>query len=236
MAVTTVPVGVGAAPDDDTGDPARTAFTSLNTSVANLKAAVDLSLDVPQDRILGRVTASTGDVEQLTASQARSVMNVDVAGTDNSNNNAGNTLYSGWEPAIKHNSGTPVLTSGSTAAEIRTLIACAPLASPTFTGTVSAPTFNATSAERYKTDILNWTLGVDLQPLQPVTYVLKEGDDGRTHLGYIAEDVARLFPEVVTRNAGGQVESMDYSRMVVPAIAKINELENRLERLEALLL
>ena len=57
---------------------------------------VDLSTDVTADlplsnvqqidtqRILGRDTAGTGDIEVLDPATARSVMNVDIAGTDNS--------------------------------------------------------------------------------------------------------------------------------------------------------
>lgn len=41
MAVTTIPVDVGSAPGDGTGDPARTGGQSLNTSIANLDAAVE---------------------------------------------------------------------------------------------------------------------------------------------------------------------------------------------------
>ena len=41
MTVTTVPVGVGTVEGDDTGDKARVAFQSVNTSVAILKSAVD---------------------------------------------------------------------------------------------------------------------------------------------------------------------------------------------------
>lgn len=41
MAVTTIAVDVGSAPGDGTGDPARTGGQSINTSVANLDAAVE---------------------------------------------------------------------------------------------------------------------------------------------------------------------------------------------------
>lgn len=41
MAVTTIPVDVGSAPGDGTGDPARTGGQSINTSIANLDAATE---------------------------------------------------------------------------------------------------------------------------------------------------------------------------------------------------
>ena len=41
MTVTTVPVDVGSAEGDGTGDKARVAFQSINTSVANLKSATE---------------------------------------------------------------------------------------------------------------------------------------------------------------------------------------------------
>ena len=41
MAVTTNPIDVGSAPNDGTGDPARTAGQTLNTNISNLDTAVE---------------------------------------------------------------------------------------------------------------------------------------------------------------------------------------------------
>jgi hypothetical protein len=75
---------------------------------------------------------------------------------------------------------------------------------------------------------------------------------GREHdLGFVAEDVEKVFPELVFRDADGNVTGMDYSRLTAVAVAAIKEqqarfnadktakqreiddLKARLERLEA---
>lgn len=62
------------------------------------------------DSFLGRDTAGTGNVEVLSASSVRSILNVE--------NGATNTA----DPAITTNGSTPSLASGITAAEVRSLI------------------------------------------------------------------------------------------------------------------
>ncbi len=48
---------------------------------------------------------------------------------------------------------------------------------------------------------------------------------GRTHdLGFIAEDVANAFPEVVFRDDHGEILGLDYSRMSAVAVGAIKEL------------
>ncbi|KYG76389.1 hypothetical protein AWW68_19565 [Roseivirga spongicola] len=61
---------------DVTGD---TALTIANDAVTNAKAA-----NMAQNTIKGRVTASTGDPEDLTATQVRSIINVEDGATANS--------------------------------------------------------------------------------------------------------------------------------------------------------
>lgn len=77
MAVTIQTVGVGTIAGDGTGDTARNGAIKINSNFTNVKAAADLVLDVPQNYILGRITASTGDTEQLTPTQVRSILNVE---------------------------------------------------------------------------------------------------------------------------------------------------------------
>jgi hypothetical protein len=74
MAITITPINLGTVPGDQTGSTARTGGGYINDNFAAVKAAGDLVLDVPQDSILGRITASTGDVEQLTAAQVKTIL------------------------------------------------------------------------------------------------------------------------------------------------------------------
>lgn len=87
------------------------AATIANNSVTNAKAA-----DMAVNTIKGRVTAGTGDPEDLTAAQVKTLLSL---------NNVDNTS----------DANKPVSTAQQTA-----LNAKAPLASPAFTGTPTAPT------------------------------------------------------------------------------------------------
>lgn len=73
---------------------------------------------------------------------------------------------------------------------------------------------------------------------------------GREHdIGFVAEDVAKIFPEVVFRDDQGNVTGMDYSRLTAVAVqaikqqqaqreldrAEIEDLRARLKRIEILL-
>ena len=53
---------------------------------------------------------------------------------------------------------------------------------------------------------------------------------GREHdLGFVAEDVEKVFPELVFRDADGNVTGMDYSRLTAVAVAAIKEQQARFE-------
>lgn len=57
---------------------------------------------------------------------------------------------------------------------------------------------------------------------------------GFTHdLGFIAEDVAKAFPEVVFRDDKGEVIGLDYSRMSAVAVGAIKQLKAENEQLKA---
>lgn len=57
---------------------------------------------------------------------------------------------------------------------------------------------------------------------------------GFTHdLGFIAEDVAKVFPEVVFRDDQGAVIGLDYSRMSAVAVGAIKQLKSENEKIKA---
>lgn len=102
------------------------------------------------------------------------------------------------------------------------------MTSITGSGTVTGSSFNATSARALKKCIKDFTGAINVRKLKPVTYKLKSDEKGKTQLGYIAEDVAEVFPEVVAYDDNGNPSGIDYSRLAVPAIQMINELFDRL--------
>jgi Chaperone of endosialidase len=87
------------------------------------------------------------------------------------------------------------------------------------------------SSARYKQDVE--TMGTQSQrllQLRPITFRYKEDTQGRQQYGLIAEEVAEIYPELVTRDDNGEVESVRYHALI-PML--LNELQHQQGRLEA---
>jgi hypothetical protein len=113
----------------------------------------------------------------------------------------------------------------------------------TVTNNINAPVYaqlqnngawTTVSDRRAKTDIrpltglLAKTLG-----LRPVSYYLKNQDrtaDPNREIGFVAQDVERLFPSLVSKGTG--LESLNYSGLSVAAIGAVQELNAREENHE----
>jgi hypothetical protein len=82
------------------------------------------------------------------------------------------------------------------------------------------------SSRRYKDDIQDMdTANSDLLKLRPVTFRYKQPyADGSKPLDYglIAEEVAEVYPDLVSRNADGQIETVQYHKL---APMLLNELQ-----------
>jgi len=70
------------------------------------------------------------------------------------------------------------------------------------------------SSERYKTAIASMGPSSEkLQQLRPVTFRLKTDRQGTTQYGLIAEEVAKVYPELVIRNDAGKIEGVRYEEL-----------------------
>jgi hypothetical protein len=70
------------------------------------------------------------------------------------------------------------------------------------------------SSARFKRDIRDMgTLSSNLLKLRPVTFRYKDDPAGTPQYGLVAEEVARLYPELVSYGADGRVESVRYSML-----------------------
>ena len=72
-----------------------------------------------------------------------------------------------------------------------------------------------TSSARYKRDIetmANRSEG--LLKLRPVTFSYKDDAAAAPHYGLIAEEVATVYPELVTRTASGEVQTVKYHELI----------------------
>jgi hypothetical protein len=86
------------------------------------------------------------------------------------------------------------------------------------------------SSERYKRDIDD--LDIDsalLDALRPVRYHWI--DSGEADIGFVAEEIAALAPELVTRNAEGEVEGIKYDRITALLVSFLQEEREERARL-----
>lgn len=71
------------------------------------------------------------------------------------------------------------------------------------------------SSARYKRDIQAMgTRSQGLLQLRPVTFRYKDDVQGERHYGLIAEEVVKVYPELVTRGANEKVESVRYQELI----------------------
>ncbi len=95
------------------------------------------------------------------------------------------------------------------------------------TGKVNATSLNTTSSIRFKENVqpLADTLDLVLR-LRPVSYDWKKGfGKGGHDIGFIAEEVNQLAPSIVAKNAVGEIEGMDYSRVTPLLTGAIQQLK-----------
>ena len=86
---------------------------------------------------------------------------------------------------------------------------------------------------RLKTDVetIGGSEGMDIvNRIRPVNYAWIH--DGKTAHGVIAQEVEKVYPEIVSTNSDGY-KSVDYIQMIAPMLAAIQELDKRVEALEA---
>ena len=85
------------------------------------------------------------------------------------------------------------------------------------------------SSERYKTDIEPMGAStMRLQKLRPVTFHLKTDPQREIQYGLIAEEVAKVYPELVIRNGAGRIEGVRYEELT-PML--LNEVQQQRQEL-----
>jgi hypothetical protein len=87
------------------------------------------------------------------------------------------------------------------------------------------------SSERYKTAIA--PMGANsqkLQQLRPVTFHLKTDPEGAVQYGLIAEEVDKIYPELVIRDDQGKIQGVRYDEL---APMLLNEMQKQQQKLAA---
>jgi len=69
-----------------------------------------------------------------------------------------------------------------------------------------------------------------LQQLRPVTFHLKSEPDGALQYGLIAEEVNKVYPELVIRNDKGEIEGLRYDEL---APILVNEVQQQQQALKS---
>jgi hypothetical protein len=83
----------------------------------------------------------------------------------------------------------------------------------------------AVSSERFKTAITPMgSNSAKLEQLRPVTFTLKSDAKGTRQYGLIAEEVAKVYPELVIRDGWGRIDGVRYDEL---APMLLNEVQKR---------
>jgi hypothetical protein len=100
-------------------------------------------------------------------------------------------------------------------------------------GAVRASAFYYSSDERLKTNIAtiaSSTALADVLALNPVTFNWKNPAMGTsTQIGFIAQEVQKVVPEIVSTNASTTMESVDYARVTPLLVGSVQELDQKIE-------
>jgi hypothetical protein len=90
------------------------------------------------------------------------------------------------------------------------------------------------SSARYKRDIQDMgARSSNLLKLHPVTFRYKEDSAGGLQYGLVAEEVEKLYPELVTHSADGQVQSVRYWMLTSMLLNELRKQDQQVARLSA---
>jgi hypothetical protein len=85
------------------------------------------------------------------------------------------------------------------------------------------------SSERFKTDVKTMGGASDgLDALRPVTFKLKTDPEGTVQYGLIAEEVATVYPELVTRDADGRISGVRYEELAPMLLNTYQEQQRKI--------
>jgi hypothetical protein len=114
-------------------------------------------------------------------------------------------------------------------------------------GSIRCSGLTQTSAREFKQDIVPLTSGLEaIMKLRPVSYIWNEKapeqSQGMHDIGFIADEVEQVLPDIVAKDETGKPVGIDYGKITPVAVDAIKQLkaENdqfraRLEKIEALL-
>ena len=113
-----------------------------------------------------------------------------------------------------------------------TVLGAVNASSCTITNTLSAGTITETSAREYKENIVNLDSALNIvQELDGVRYDWKE--TGISDIGFIADDLMTVLPELVQLNEDGSVQGMNYGKVTAVLVNAIKEQQVMIQELQS---
>jgi hypothetical protein len=88
------------------------------------------------------------------------------------------------------------------------------------------------SSERYKTAIAPIAEAGKLARLRPVSFHLKNQPQGELQYGLIAEEVAKVYPELVVHDEAGNIEGVRYDELAPLLLVQLQQQKAQLESQE----
>lgn len=86
------------------------------------------------------------------------------------------------------------------------------------------------SSERYKTAVAPLGPNTEkLQQLRPVSFHLKSEPNGAVQYGLIAEEVDKIYPELVIRDEAGKIQGVRYDELTPMLLTQVQQQQRRLE-------
>jgi uncharacterized coiled-coil protein SlyX len=90
------------------------------------------------------------------------------------------------------------------------------------------------SSERFKTNVQAMHDDSDkLARLRPVTFKLKTDPNGTVQYGLIAEEVAKVYPELVIHGADGRIDGVRYEELAPILLFEVQQQQGRLHAQQA---
>jgi len=152
---------------------------------------------------------------------------------------AGATLTSGDDNIYLANVGTSSESKTMRLGNVQTRTFIAGIATATVSGTtVEVDTKTGQlgitpSSARYKQDIAPMgTSSEKVLDLRPVTFAYKEDAQHVKHYGLVAEEVAAVYPELVTHTAAGEVQAVRYQELIPMLLNELQRQQQAFQRQE----
>ena len=88
-----------------------------------------------------------------------------------------------------------------------------------------------TSSKDKKKEINNISISPDtILSISPKQFIYKNDPSDKLHYGFIAEDVEKIFPNLVT--SSNETKAVNYLEMVPLLLLKINDLQKQIDELK----